>query len=58
MNCSWPGGMLLKIEEILLRTREPTTVVRCNGFENAIAFFDKYGTVLDVGQFTTWTRRA
>ncbi|CAH2096960.1 unnamed protein product [Euphydryas editha] len=40
--------------EISLRTPEATSVARCKGFnkETVMAFFDKYESLLDMGQFT------
>lgn len=40
--------------EISLRTPEATSMARCKGFnkENVMAFFDKYKSILDMGQFT------
>lgn len=50
----WYYTFMKNHPEISLRTPEATSMARCKGFnkETAMAFFDKYESFLDMGQFT------
>lgn len=50
----WYYTFMKNHPEISLRTPEPTSMARCKGFnkETVMAFFNKYESILDEGQFT------